>query len=150
MLHIIKGCPRDKWDEVQAIQHQPFIYVHHNGSHWAGDEESDIAALLDMLANHTLDPEWEKYSNFISQNPCAADDNPDWNYSSPDSVPRWIDGEPLYAVPVTRYFGNFYDWSHVFCIDTNHVETIAALNAAIAANKASVAYQQAKQQRKAA
>jgi hypothetical protein len=34
---IIKGTPREKWDEVQTIQHQPFIFIQSNGSKWASD-----------------------------------------------------------------------------------------------------------------
>lgn len=130
-MHIVKGCPRDKWEEVQAIQHEPFVYIMGNGSRWAGSEEGDISELLDMLAKHTLDV--ERFKDFWSVDPCSAMDNPDWHFGS--ELPRWIDGERLYAHDgVYRFFGNFLDYSHGFSIDTNDRPTIDALTNAIRLN----------------
>jgi hypothetical protein len=148
-MHIIKGCPRDKWDEVQAIQHEPFIYIMGNGSKWAGQEEDDVSELLRMLAAHPLDPTFEEYGNFIAVDPCQGVRNPKhcgWGGDT-DGEPQWIDGPRLYACDgVHSYFGNFYTYSHGFNIDTNDPETIAQLNAAIRANQATEAYAQAKRE----
>lgn len=143
---IIKGSPCDKWEEAQAAQHAPFIYIMSCGSRWAGEEPGDIADLLGALKSATLDPKFEKYGNFINTNPCDAASNPKWGYGN--NEPKWIDGKPLYAVPgVYRFFGNFLDLSHVFSIDTNDAPTIRALTAAIEANIASEAYQEARKPR---
>ncbi len=147
---IINGSPCDKWEEAQAAQHAPFVYIMSCGSRWGGEEPGDIADLLDALKSATLDPKFEKYGNFINPSPCRGVRNPEWGYGA--KVPEWIDGEPLYAAPVTRFFGNFLNLSHVFNIDTNDAPTIAALTAAIKANIASEAYQEARnpRQKKAA
>jgi hypothetical protein len=134
---IIKGCPRDKWDEVQAIQHEPFIYIQSNGSRWAGEEEGDIAELLETLGKYRLD--YERFpGKFYSVDPCAGVRNPDAQPWEPDSADNrhWIDGPRLYeADGVYGFFGNFLEVSHVFNIDTNHKPTIDALISAIGANK---------------
>lgn len=134
-MRIIKGCPRDEWEEVQAVQHEPFIYIHHNGSKWAGEEPDDIAHLLGVLAEHRLDVESYGHdpADFATLNPCAGVDNPNWTLGS--SEPRWINGPRLYECNgVVRFFGNFSEYSHGFCIDTNDLETIDALSDAIAVN----------------
>lgn len=131
-VSVIKGCPRDKWSEVQAIQHKPFIFIQSNGSRWAGEEEGDITELLDVLGKYTLDH--ERFGAFYDVDVCRGVENPDWHYGS--SAERWINGDRLYASDgVYRFFGNFAELSHVFTIDTNHKPTIDALVAAIEANK---------------
>ena len=126
--HIIKGCPRDKWEEVQAIQHEPFIYIKSNGSRWMGDEEGDISELLEVLAKHELDSRMFNH-DFITVDPCEG-------VRDPHVYGKWIDGPRLYECDgVYSFFGNFVDVSHVFNIDTNHKPTIDALLAAIEANK---------------
>jgi len=138
-LHIIKGCPRDKWDEVQAIQHEPFIFIMNNGSHFAGQEEDDIADLVRMFTTHPLDATYEEYGGFETVDPCEGVDNPDRQFGS--SVPRWIDGPRFYACDgVVRFGGNFLTYSHGFSIDTNHAPTIAAIRDAIAENRARADY----------
>lgn len=131
---VIKGCPRDKWEEVQAIQHEPFVYIMSNGSKWAGEEEDDVETLLNVLATYRLD--YERFSNsgpFYSADPCTWAHNPEWNWEN--NVPKYIDGPRLYACDgVVRFFGNFLAVSHVFNIDTNDKPTIDALIAAIDAN----------------
>lgn len=134
---IIKGCPRDKWEEVQSIQHQPFIYIQSNGSRWAGEEEGDIAELLDTLAKYRLD--YDRFGlSFYTVNPCAGVSNPDalsWEPDSPTNR-HWIDGPRLYSCDGgVHFFGNFLEVSHVFSITTNHQPTIDALVAAIEANR---------------
>jgi hypothetical protein len=128
-IHIIKGSPREKWEEVQSIQHEPFIYIQSNGSWWAGEEEADIPELLDVLGKYRLDSEMFK-GKFITINPCY------FAYGDPSKgEPEYIDGPRMYAADVQTFFGNFEAVSHVFHITTNHQPTIDALTAAIEANK---------------
>jgi hypothetical protein len=136
--HIIKGCPggpEGKWEQVQAIQHEPFIYIHYNGSHWLGDEEDDIESLAAMLREHPLRP--DSFSHY-SVNPCRG-------IEDPNRRGHYIDGERLYAADGVYHFsGNFYAYSHAFCVQTNHRPTIDLLCSLMDANVASDAYQQAK------
>jgi len=131
-VHIIKGAahgPDGKWDAVQAIQHEPFIYIQWNGSRWLGQEEGEITELLEVLANHKLGD-----FHYISENPCHGVENPDWCMGS--GKPHYIDGPRMYAVDgVFRFCGNFETVSHAFGIDTNHKPTIDALAAAFARNR---------------
>lgn len=128
-LHVIKGCPREQWEHVQAIQHEPFLYISSNGSKWAGQEEDDLDVLLYVLTQYRLDPE----RTDVIVNPCVAVDNPNWTWASAE--PRWIDGPRVYTYnPVVRFTGNFLNYSHGFSIDTNDPETIAILQTAIEQN----------------
>jgi hypothetical protein len=127
-----------------TLEAKTILLITSNGSHCAGSGPSTLAELLDTLATQTLDPTFEKYGDFASFNPCRAVRNPDYRgYGS--SAPEWIDGPPLYPNnPGTwRFFGNFHGWSHVFNIDTDDETIIAQLRAAIAANKATPAYEAA-------
>lgn len=132
---IIKGCPRDKWDEVQAIQHEPFVYIMSNGSKWYGEEEDNIEDLLKTLDEHPLDP---RFKSFITKDPCVG---------VPGKRGGYVDGPRMYTASVTRFFGNFYTVSHVFQIDTNDQETIDALTKAIRKNLRRADYRAAKQER---
>lgn len=128
-MHLIKGCPGDQWEAVQAIQHEPFIYIMANGSKWAGDEEDNLDMLLLMLSNHRLDME----RTAITVNPCVGVSNPEWTWEN--RKPRWIDGPRMYACEgVVRFGGNFERYSHGFSIDTNDPDTIATLTRAIELN----------------
>jgi len=130
---IVKGAPCDKWEEVQSIQHEPFIYIMSNGSKWAGEEPDDVAELLQVLGNHAL--EFERFHHsFYSANPCHWAHNE--NYTPENGQPRYIDGARMYQCDgVFRFFGNFLEVSHVFHIDTNHKPTINALVSAIEQNR---------------
>jgi len=134
----IKGCPRDRWEEVQAIQHDPFIYIMSNGSKWMGEEEDDLDALFTVLAETPLDPRFEPYGNFITPDPCEGVRNPAWTWGNGE--PQWIDGPRMYAVHVVRFQGNFLEVSHGFAIDTNVPEIIDRLTTAIRANQQTEAY----------
>lgn len=126
---VIKGCPRDKWEEVQAIQHEPFVYIMGNGSKWAGEEEDDIDKLLEVLAKYRLDDRLGP--EFYTVNVCRGVRNPDAN-----GTRQWIDGPRLYECEgVYRFCGNFLEISHGFSIDTNHMPTIDALVTALEANR---------------
>lgn len=131
---IIKGCPRDKWDEVQAIQHEPFVYIMSNGSKWYGEEEDNIEDLLKTLDEHPLDP---RFKSFITKDPCIGVRGERGGY---------VDGPRMYTANVTRFFGNFHTVSHVFQIDTNDPETIAALSSAIRKNMRQAEYRAAKEE----
>ena len=146
---IITGAPCEKWEEVQAIQHEPFIYISSCGSHWAGDEPDDVTALLKMLAEHPLDPTFEKYGNFIEANPCEGVYNPNYlKRGKPQWQERYIDGPRLYTCEGVYHFsGNFFDWSFAFGIDTNDADTIERLTTAIRANQQRADYKAAKKMR---
>jgi len=89
-----------------------------------------IEALIDMLKTHTLCPSFERISNFIGD--CQrADGNGPLYPEHPDTV---------------QFFGNFWDYSHVFCVRTDDPELIATLTPLIRANQATQAYQDAKAQ----
>jgi len=132
---IIKGCPRDKWEEVQAIQHEPFIYIHHNGSHWAGQEPDDVTILVEVLESHKLRDDYGN-DDFGAADPCVGVVNPDWDWSASPDVPHYIDGPRMYAADgVRRFSGNFENLSHAFCVDTNHEPTIKRLFEALQLNR---------------
>jgi hypothetical protein len=40
-----------------------------NGSKWAGEKPDTIDDLLNVLNKYTLDPNFEKYGNFVNLNP---------------------------------------------------------------------------------
>ena len=129
---IIKGCPRDKWEEVQAIQDEPFIYIQSNGSKWMGEEADDIDGLVVMLEKYALDP---SFDTFWCVDPCRG-------VKDPNRRGSFIDGERLYRVDgVYDFFGNFLEYSHVFSISTNHKPTIELLTRLIDANVKSEPYQ---------
>lgn len=101
-----------------------------------------IDALLERLSSATLCPTFERYGNLI-QHPLY--------HSKPGDKPgEWVDDtdRPMYPDhPGThRFFGNFFDYSHVFNIDTDEPELIEALTKAIRANQATAAYADAKAQ----
>jgi len=130
---IIKGCPsgpNGKWEEVQAIQDKPFIYIKWNGSRWLGDEEGDIEELAEMLRKHTLGD----YGHYCV-NPCVG-------VEDPERRGHYIDGPRMYRVDgVYSFSGNFLEYSHAFGIDTNHKPTIDLLVSLFEANFASEPYQ---------
>lgn len=81
--------------------------IHSNGGGLAGP----IEALFDRLETATLDRtfEDERFGGFAS----IHDERPE----------------------MTAFFGNFFDYSHVFNIETNDPDLIARLTAAIEKNK---------------
>jgi hypothetical protein len=96
--------------------------IRSNGSKWAGESPDDIGGLLNRLAAATLDPTFEHYGNFIN-----ADES---------DLPGGV-----------RFFGNFFDWSHVFTIDTNDPVIIEQLSTAIRANQRTEKYAKAREAR---
>lgn len=109
---------------------KPVVFVIQNGSRWMGEDYAGINQLIEVLAEHELDPIFEDYGNFIQERSiCAKTDLPLWPAGFVD------------------FHGNFFHLSHGFQIVTNDGEVIEQLTAAIAANRASPAYQQARKDR---
>ena len=122
-MHYLTGDHCSQWDNVQAIQHEPFLYISHNGFH-RGGMESQINKLIQMFSDYRLDGE----RSFITVNPCRAATNPKWDFTVGPEVPHWIDGERLYTCDgVTSFDGNFEDYSHGFSITTNSPDLIKKL-----------------------
>lgn len=96
------------------------INVHWNGSKFAGEEPDSVDELLRVLAEHTLDPTFEKYGNFAENQ---------------------ADG-------VVLFWGNFYDLSHGFSVETDERELIERLTGAIRANQETAAYKEAREVRR--
>lgn len=123
------------------------LKIESNGSKWHGDAPDSIDQLLAVLASEPLDPSFEEYGNFVTKNlrGCV--------YLGRG---RYRDTDLIYpeAPNTQRFWGNFANLSHVFCIDTDEPETIAALTTAIRANQKREDYQRIKRelcnQRKAA
>lgn len=120
-MNIIKGSIMEKWEEVQAAQHSPFIYLSSGES---------VEVVLGNLERYQLGRDFGE----ITRNPCSGVVNEKWSFASDSSVPHWIDGPRLFESEVTKISGNFSDYSAVFDIWTNDMDTIAALTAAINAN----------------
>ena len=134
-MKVIKGCWRDRREEVMAAQYEPFVFIASNGSKWMGEEEDDVPALLEVLGRAELDV--DRFKSFITINPCRGVKNP--RYYPGAGQLQWIDGPRLFAVePVVRFFGNFVNLSHVFQIYTNDTDTIDLLTKAIEANLARI------------
>lgn len=101
------------------------IHINSNGSRWGGCEPGELPELFAALATEPLHPRFDRYS-------CPA--------------VSYRTGEPIHsdAPNAIRFYGNFFTVSHVFSVDTDDPETIAALTAAIDRNIASEAFQAAK------
>lgn len=95
-----------------------------NGSKWAGEPLDTIEDLCAVLQSNPLDRTFEGFGNFVLADP----------------------DEPV------RFWGNFFDLSHVFSIDTDDPAIIARLTALIRANQQTPAYlaQASPEQRKQA
>lgn len=134
MARIIKGNWLEKDAEVRAAQSGIFIFINNNGSRWGGEEPGDIAELLEAMGTTPLDPDFENYGNFITQDPCVGVSNPD--YRKVEGADEWIDGPRIFDVDGVVYFsGNFLCLSCAFSIYTNDIETIAKLTDAIRTNQ---------------
>jgi len=102
------GPPCDRWDEVEAAQDSPFLYIVGNGSPFNRDQR--LHTLFTALEKYRLDV--ERFGEF------------------------WTVGRQFRVDGVLHFFGGFEDFAHGFIILTNHVETIARLQDAIRANLA--------------
>lgn len=85
--------------------------------------EEMLERLFDMVYHFTLDPTFERYGDFVSRNP------------------RLVRGG---RGDYTALFGNFYDYSFVFNIETKDEKLIARFANAVAENKKKESYQRAK------
>lgn len=83
--------------------------IHSNGSKWAGQLPDSLPDLFAVLDQHALCRTFEAHGNFVIRDETA-----------PETV---------------HFFGNFANFSHVFRIQSDDPETIAALTAAIRANQ---------------
>lgn len=145
--HVITGAPLHKWNEVLAVQHEPFIYISGHETPRPGEHASTLQTLFDRLSDTPLDPRFEAFGNFITLNPCLSIRNPayqpSWFFGG-NNAPQEIPGPRLFAVePVVYFVGNFLHWSQVFSIYTNDRPTIDRLTFAIRANQQTAAYQEA-------
>lgn len=93
------------------------IKIESNGSKWAGEEPDTIDVLLDVLKHYPLDKHFEEYGNFVIKAP----------------------GKPNKLV--IRFFGNFFNLSHVFEIETDDSNVIKLLTDAIRDNQKRADYQ---------
>lgn len=109
------------------------IKIISNGNKWAKTkpwitaEPETIEELKEVLKTQTLDPSFEKYGNFINNNP------------------RWLKEElkELYK-GCSVVFGNFKKYSHVFNIITDDKQLLSELQELINKNKNTVEYKEYK------
>lgn len=124
------------------------IRIESNGSRWNGEPPAAIDELLAVMASTPLCPSFVDLADQPGDRPFegaarVARQNPDWTPHSPRNVSRWLDGDPIYpeSPDARRFFGNFAEVSHVFCIDTDEPELLERLRTAIADNMATPAFQ---------
>ncbi len=86
------------------------INIISNGSKWAGDLPDTLDQLCEVLQSNPLDRTFEDYGNFIIA-PTVEHD------------------------AVVRFWGNFFNLSHVFSVDTDEPEIIERLTGLIRANQ---------------
>jgi hypothetical protein len=103
------------------------IIVNHNGSKFAGDPPDDLDTLRARLRAEPLDPKFEKYGDFVLD-------------LAGDKIP----GDRVAPAGTVRFWGNFYDLSAGFSIDTDEPATIAEFTALERATQATPAYQAAR------
>lgn len=87
-----------------------------------------VPVLLQNLSQYTLDTVFEQYGNFVT----------------PEIERETLDGLSRYPNNSVHFWGNFFDFSGVFRVVTNHPEVIAALTAAIRSNQQTEAYRAAR------
>ena len=113
------------------------LYV---GSPWSDDRDT-LAKLVGMLATETLDPLFEDYGNF-----CTPAERAIIRHYNED--PRSAAFGALSEVASVHFWGNFFSYSCVFSVYTDDPDVIETLKVAILANKATVAYKEARDVRK--
>ena len=94
------------------------LNIYSNGSTWGGDGPLPLEDLYSRLETNTLDPVFEGYGNFIT---LEADH--------------------------VHFFGNFFDYSHVFRLDTDDPWIAERLEKLIRSNQETPAYREAKLER---
>jgi hypothetical protein len=100
-----------------------------------------VEGLLSLLAEHSLDPRFEEFGNFIMPATRASE-----TYNETTRAVEYIDAGPIYpqAPGAVRFWGNFFALSAVFNVDTDDAATIRVLTEAIRANQRTPAYLAAK------
>ena len=86
--------------------------IRSNGSKWAGERADPVGRLFVRLGVHTLDPMFEEYGNFRFKSPRGS----------------------------VRVWGNFFDVSAVFDVETDDPALGRRLLRAIRANQRTPAY----------
>lgn len=87
--------------------------IHANGSKWHGQPPDPLSVLLDVLRREPLDPRFPHARAGFAEN---------------------------IAHGAVKFWGNFYELSHCFDVDTDDPVVIALLAEAIRANRESAAY----------
>lgn len=87
-----------------------------------GSPEEQIEKLFEMMTKFTLDPCFERYGNFVEEYPKLYRGGYD------DCI---------------NLFGNFWDYSFVFRMETKDAKLVARFREAVAKNKATEDYQKA-------
>jgi len=117
------------------------LTINSNGSKWYGEQPDSIDKLIEVLGQHTLDPRFEKHGNFIYKP----------YHAKRDEQGEFVDDldKPIFPdhPDAVNIWGNFLEVSHVFNIHTDEPVVIDRLSAAIRANQATPAYQQARKER---
>jgi hypothetical protein len=117
------------------------IQILANGSKWAGEPPDIIEDLLFRLQNHTLDPMFEVYGNFIIENPRLAK-----SVIERDGTTEIVGGELMFpGINVYHFFGNFAFIGAVFSLYTDELDVVYSLTKAIRQNQMTdqyVAYRQ--------
>jgi len=134
---VIKGDWRTKSDEVFKAQYSDFVFI---------NCDCDIEPLIELLKTQPLDPSYERFGNFIKNDPCIGVTNPKWNYAT-KAEPQWIDGRRIFDVNgVVLIHGRFFRYSYCFCIYTNNMVLIKRLTDSIRNNQKSKEYLNLKKQ----
>lgn len=103
--------------------------INSNGSKWSGQNPDSIETLLNVLDSNALDPAFEEYGDFYEMRPMLM-------------------GGSMSAHK-HHFFGNFFDVSHVFNIDTDDDIIAKRIIQAVWKNKRTAAYTAAKSARNA-
>lgn len=122
------------------------LHVNINGADFALPDNDSLLILLSLLQNHTLDPTFEDYGNFMV--PCRASCKGEFDSESCEYA--YVDLGPMYAdaPEAVRFFGNFIDVWHPFNLDTDDSQLIAVLLEAIRKNQQSCDYLDAREELK--
>lgn len=103
------------------------LEIRSNGSKWFGQSPAPLEELYQTLTEHTLDPAFEMYGNFLNR------------------APQWIsEGATQKYTGCASIFGNFLTYSHAFDLVTDEKEIIDEIEHLVAENKATDRYIDAK------
>lgn len=117
------------------------LIVHSNYDAFGVGHNAPIETLYERLQKYTLDPKFEDYGDFCYK---------PYHFTR-DDAGKVIDNldRPIYPdhPEALCFFGNFFDVSGVFKIDTDEPIVIEKLKALIAANKSTANYANARKER---